>query len=82
MNAQSNFVKNSLIFSPSGVRGIVGKDLGPEEALRLSLCFGSMIPQGTVVLGRDTRPSGEMIQRLVAIGLMSTGHNVSILGVA
>ncbi|MEM2926118.1 MAG: phosphoglucosamine mutase [Candidatus Bathyarchaeia archaeon] len=82
MNAQSNFAKNSLIFSPSGVRGIVGKDLGPEEALRLSLCFGSMIPQGTVVLGRDTRPSGEMIQRLVAIGLMSTGHNVSILGVA
>jgi phosphoglucosamine mutase len=74
--------RNSLIFSPSGVRGIVGKDFGPEEAIKLSLCFGSMLPPGPVVLGRDTRPSGEMIERASSAGLMATGHNVLVLGIA
>lgn len=69
------------IVSVSGVRGVVGETLLPEEALRWSLAYGTIVNGGTVVIGRDTRPSGEMLRGAVLAGLLSTGCKVIDLGI-
>jgi len=69
------------IVSVSGIRGVIGESLLPEEALRWALAYGTMVNGGTVVLGRDTRPSGEMLRGAVLAGLLSTGCKVIELGI-
>ncbi len=71
-----------LIVSVSGVRGTVGGTLTPQVAMEFGTAFGTMLGGGgTVVLGRDTRPSGGMVKNAVAAGLMGCGLNVVDLGV-
>lgn len=72
-----------LIVSVSGVRGVVGESLTPEVARRFGCAFGTMLGTGrTVVLGRDTRPSGTALQDAVTAGLLDTGVSVVNLGIA
>ncbi len=72
----------TLRVSVSGVRGVVGDGFDAVVATRWAAAFGAWLPAGPVVVGRDTRPSGEMIRRAVAAALMSTGHEVWDIGVA
>jgi len=70
-----------LIVSISGIRGIVGDGLGPEEARRFGLAFGKHLGRGTVVLGRDSRPSGPMLADALRSGLVATGLRVVDCGI-
>ncbi|MFP4105856.1 MAG: phosphoglucosamine mutase [Phycisphaerae bacterium] len=71
-----------LMVSVSGVRGTIGKTLTPQIACEFGCAFGTMLGAGTtVVIGRDTRPSGAMVRASVAAGLMATGVSVVDLGV-
>ena len=70
-----------LIVSISGIRGIVGDGLGPAEAERFGLAFGTHLGRGTVVLGRDSRPTGPMLADAVRTGLLATGCAVLDVGV-
>jgi len=71
-----------LILSVSGARGIVGAGLTPDVATRLAAAFGQRVGPGRIIVGRDTRPSGEMILHAVAAGLIGVGCEVLDLGVA
>jgi len=62
------------------VRGIANKGLLPEDALRLGLA-ASRVFGGRIVIGRDTRLSGEMLARALCAGLASGGAGVVDLGV-
>jgi len=66
----------SLIIGISGVRGIVGETLTPELLTRLGSAFGTYMDGGKVVIGRDTRTSGEMVKYSVLGGLLSTGCEI------
>jgi phosphomannomutase len=70
-----------LIVSVSGVRGIVGQGLSPLVALRYASALGDYLQGGAVVLGRDGRPSGEMLRHAVLAGLSAAGCHVHDLGV-
>ena len=70
-----------LMVGVSGVRGVVGESLTPEVILKFSSAFGMLCKSGKVVLGRDTRVSGEMVRSAVVCGLLSTGCEVVDLGV-
>ncbi|MCH8567270.1 MAG: phosphoglucosamine mutase [Balneolales bacterium] len=73
----------ALMVSVSGIRGIFGTDLNPENLARYSAAFGQWAGKGsTVVLGRDTRVTGELCERVVSAALQSVGCNVVNLGVA
>ena len=65
----------------SGVRGVVGKSLTPDIALKYSSAFGNLCRSGKVVVGRDSRTSGEMMKSAVISGLSSTGCQVIDLGI-
>ena len=70
-----------LIFSVSGARGIVGQGLDPLVLTNLAAHFGSWLGGGTVVVGRDSRVSGEMAMAAVTGGLMGVGVDVVDLGI-
>jgi phosphomannomutase len=69
------------IFTISGLRGIVGKDLTPELVCRTAAGFGIFSGGGKVALGRDCRSSGELMFHAVAAGLTSVGCEVLDCGI-
>ena len=73
--------KNMLIKSVSGIRGVIGKGLDPITIATYGAAFGTYLKHGKVVLGSDTRPSGEMVRRAVVSGLVSVGIDVVDIGV-
>ncbi len=76
-----------LMLSVSGMRGLVGRSLTPPVVATYAAAFGSWLVQSTetkkphVVLGRDSRPSGQMFEMAAAAGLASVGCRVTRLGV-
>jgi phosphoglucosamine mutase len=70
-------------FGTDGIRGPVGGQIDAPLALALGRAVGHLLGgQGRcVVLGRDTRRSGEMLGAALAAGLTSTGTDVVDLGV-
>jgi phosphomannomutase/phosphoglucomutase len=71
---------NELIITPSGVRGVVGESLTRDSALELAKAFGSWA-KTKVIIGRDTRKSGPMLEQAVIEGLTSQGCDVVNTGV-
>ena len=71
----------SLKLSISGLRGIVGETLTPELIIDFAQAFGTYVGPGEVLIGRDTRRSGEMVRSAVIAGLISTGCEVIDLGI-
>ncbi len=67
---------DSLMIGVSGIRGIVGKSRTPELLTRVALAFGTYLDGGRVVVGRDTRTSGNMIKHSVFAGLLSAGCSI------
>jgi len=72
---------SKLMVSVSGVRGIVGDTLTPEVLIRFSSAFAKYCHYGTVVVGRDSRVTGEIMFCAVATGLLASGCRVIDLGV-
>ncbi len=72
----------ALMVGVSGVRGLVGQTLTPEVALQFAQAYATVLGGGRVVLGRDSRPSGEMFEAAVAAGLLAGGCRVTRVGIA
>ena len=82
----------TLIKSISGIRGTIGgrinKNLTPFEAVKFGCAYGVWLKRNSnknklkVVIGRDARISGEMIQNFVQNSLISLGINVIDLGLS
>ena len=72
----------SRLFGTDGVRGVANKELTPELALRLGRAAGHALGgRGhAVVIGRDTRRSGRMLESALAAGLCSVGMEVRLVG--
>ncbi|CAD5243745.1 phosphoglucosamine mutase [Thermococcus camini] len=75
------------LFGTFGVRGIANEMITPEFALRMGMAFGTMLKREgrekpLVVVGMDTRISGEMLKNALISGLLSTGCDVIDVGIA
>ena len=64
----------------SGIRGIFGEDLNLKDIIKFTNNFSSLIKSQKCVVGRDTRPSGKMIQETISAVLMKNGIDVFDLG--
>ena len=71
----------TLKISISGVRGVVGDSLTPVLLTRFAQAFGTAMGPGRIVVGRDTRTSGEMVRQAVIAGLLSAGNRIVDIGV-
>lgn len=74
-------MKESLKVGVSGVRGVVGESFTPQLAAAFAQAFGTFVGRGPVIVGRDTRPSGPMLEHAVIAGLQSVGCTPVLLGV-
>jgi len=69
------------LFGTTGVRKIYGEEFDLEMALNLGKALGTMLGQGTVILARDARTTGEMVANALSAGILSTGINVVRAGI-
>jgi phosphomannomutase len=70
-----------LRISVSGIRGVVPEFLTPSLVLHFAQAFGTYVGRGRVVVGRDTRLSGPMLQHAVQCGLLAAGCDVVDVGI-
>lgn len=68
-------------FGTDGIRGEFGKDLNENIAFLCGNRLGYSSDGGTVVVGRDNRPSGAAIARALIDGIITAGANVIDLGI-
>ena len=72
-------------FGTDGVRGIANSELTPELAFKLGRYGGYVLTKDKdrpkVLIGRDTRISGHMLEAALVAGLLSIGAEVMRLGV-
>ena len=73
-------------FGTDGVRGVANSELTPEFAFKLGRIGGYVLTKDAkdrpkVLIGRDTRISGEMLEGALVAGLLSIGAEVMRLGV-
>jgi phosphoglucosamine mutase len=69
------------IFGTDGVRGVAGSELTPELAMAIGRAAGSYLRGGPVVVGRDTRRSGEMLSSALQAGFHAVGIDTVDVGV-
>ncbi|MFD0560528.1 phosphoglucosamine mutase [Stackebrandtia endophytica] len=74
------------LFGTDGVRGLANADLTPALAMRIAQAAVAVLAPGAghrprVVVGRDPRASGEMLEAAVTAGLTSAGADVQLVGV-
>jgi len=74
------------LFGTDGVRGIANVELTPKLAFQLGragalVLAGHCSGKGQVLVGRDTRISGTMLESALAAGICSVGYDVVLAGV-
>lgn len=80
----------ALIKSISGIRGTIGGKAGealtPLDVVKFTAAFGDWVlkttQNNTIVVGRDARLSGDMVNKLVAATLQGMGINVIDVGLS
>jgi phosphoglucosamine mutase len=71
------------LFGTDGIRGVANEDLKPALAHALGRAVASRLagPAGAVLVGQDTRRSGDMLVAALMSGVTSVGADVHVLGV-
>ncbi|HEY6449512.1 MAG TPA: phosphoglucosamine mutase [Candidatus Cybelea sp.] len=76
----------SRLFGTDGVRGVANVELTPELALRIGRAAAGLLadegePSSPIVVGRDTRLSGTMLEAALVAGISSVGRDTISLGI-
>lgn len=73
------------LFGTDGVRGLANYDLTPELAFKLGLAAGSVLKapgtRPSIVVGRDSRLSGPMLENALTSGICAAGVDVLTAGI-
>ena len=69
------------MFGTDGVRGVANVELTPELAFKLGYAAAKYFSREghapKIIIGRDTRRSGQMLEAALAAGICSAGGNAS-----
>lgn len=72
------------LFGTDGIRGIANKDLTPELAFKVGRAGAYVLAKGkkgAILVGKDTRKSGDMLEAAITAGICSIGLDVISVGV-
>lgn len=72
---------SKLMVSVSGIRGIVGDTLTPEVISQYAYAYAEFISHGKIIVGRDSRISGEMVHNILTGILLAKGLEVIDIGI-
>ena len=70
-------------FGTDGIRGSISKETNPEFVLKLGWAAGSVFKEegiNTLIIGKDTRISGYMLETALQAGIIAAGVNVRLVG--
>ena len=75
------------LFGTDGIRGVVGENLTADMAFRVGQAVGTVLMEDkgsrpTVVIGKDTRISSDMLESALMAGLCSVGSDVKPVGIS
>ncbi len=76
------YIMKEPIISISGIRGIFGESLTPENIVKYISAFAKYIGRKKIVIGRDGRLGGELVEKLIETTLLFNGCEVVNVGVA
>ncbi|HCC32464.1 MAG TPA: phosphoglucosamine mutase [Clostridiales bacterium] len=75
----------TTLFGTDGVRGVANRDLTPELVYRLGRAAAIQLSPGVsrprILVGRDTRISGDLLEAALVSGILSAGADVLAVGV-
>jgi phosphoglucosamine mutase len=72
----------SNLFGTDGVRGIANTELSPERAMYLGEVGARLLAKGgAVVVGRDTRRSGDLLESALVAGICASGADALVVDV-
>ncbi|MGI6177160.1 MAG: phosphoglucosamine mutase, partial [Eubacterium sp.] len=73
------------LFGTDGVRGVANSELTPELAFNLGKAGASVLSRENsrpvIIIGKDTRLSGDMLENAITAGILAVGGNVIKVGV-
>jgi phosphoglucosamine mutase len=72
------------LFGTDGVRGVANAELPPELAFRLGEAAGHFLGdegRGRIVVGRDTRRSGDLLEAALVAGICAGGADALVAGI-
>lgn len=72
------------LFGTDGIRGVANLELTPQLAYKVGRAAGYVLSKdkkGKVIVGQDTRLSGELLKSALVSGLMSIGLDVELAGI-
>ena len=74
---------SNLIFTLSGIRGLANKDLNFNTVKKIAIAYGEWFnnKDRKIIIGRDTRPSGTLIERAIIEGLIISDFKIINLGI-
>ncbi len=78
------FTKVGKLFGTDGIRGIANKELTPELAFQIGRAGAYILSKGNygkIIVGKDTRASGDMLEAAITAGICSMGLNVISVGI-
>lgn len=71
----------TLMVSISGIRGIVGDGLTPDVIVKYTSAYADFIGKGKIIVGRDARITGDMVNQIVSGTLTAKGLDVVDIGI-
>ncbi len=69
------------LFGSSGIRGLVNVEVTPLLAQKVGAALASQFEGGAIIVGRDTRLSGRMLEAALTSGISSCGFVTGTLGI-
>jgi phosphoglucosamine mutase len=70
----------SRLFGSSGIRGIANEEITTNLAQRIGQALATMHPGDTIVIGRDVRTTGKMLESALCGGIVSGGSDTLKIG--
>ena len=77
------FVKKKKFFGTDGIRGPINENTNPEFVLKLGWAAGKVFSEmgiSSVIIGKDTRISGYLLETAIQSGFISAGVDVKLVG--
>ncbi len=73
------------LFGTDGIRGLANRELTAELALKVGRAGANFLTatgsRGRIIIGRDPRPSGDLLKNALSAGILSCGHDVIDAGI-
>jgi phosphomannomutase/phosphoglucomutase len=70
------------LFGTNGIRGLANKELTPTIVIKIGSATGTFFNRGRLIVGHDSRTSSPMLAEAVVSGLVATGCDVLLAGMA